>query len=373
MVTIKVGDIFTSEMSVLVNTVNCVGIMGKGIALIFRKRYPELFEDYETRCERNEVKPGVPYLYENILLGYKVINFPTKAHWRASTRIADIERGLEHFCANYKEWGIESVAFPPLGCGNGGLKWEVVGPLMYSRLKTLDIDIEIFAPHGTSANHLKHEFLNGEELMLADKGEKLARLRDEWVVIAEIVYRIEELTGKGVKQPGFQTICYLATALGIDTGLRFKRSSYRAESRELKEMINVLSNRNWLLEERRGLQFLYRPGLAYRADGRRKSPNAIVPFEAKIRKIAQLFRAPLSSLESELIAATIFHIQRLKQNAPDSTVTRKSLINAVCSEKIMLQKPENRTKVEAVVQKLQAAQWIRLADESASEDAEQKS
>lgn len=363
MVVIKVGDMFKSEMSVLVNTVNCVGVMGKGIALIFRKRFPELFEDYEARCEREEVKPGVPYLYENIILGYKVINFPTKSHWRASTRVADIERGLEHFCANYKEWGIESVAFPPLGCGNGGLKWSSVGPMMYSRLKGLDIPVEIYAPHGTIANQLKDEFLAGEELLLSDRGEQLARLRDEWVVIAEVVHRIEELTGKGIKQPAFHTICYLATALGVDTGLRFKRSSYRPEARELQEMINVLANRNWLLEERRGLQFIYRSGLGYRADGRRKAPNAIVPFEAKIQKITQLFSEPIPALESELIAATIYSIQRLKQNATGTNVTRSSLVDAVCAHKKSWAHAENKEKVDMIVKKLENQQWIRIEDE----------
>ena len=360
MIKILIGDLFKSEMQVLVNTVNCEGVMGKGIALIFKKRYHEMFEDYEARCERNEVKPGVPFLYENPILGYKVINFPTKKHWRASTRVADIERGLEHFKANYQEWGIKSAAFPPLGCGNGGLRWSTVGPLMYTRLSKLDMPIEIYAPHGTPAEQLSDSFLSGGELKFADRGVQLAQLRDEWVAITEIIHRIESASGKAVTRAAFHTICYLATALGMDVGLRFKASSYLPETRELREMINVLANRNWLLEERRGTQFVYRSGLDYRKSERSKLPKAVWRFEKKIEKITQLFEKPSSVMEAELIAAVIFHIQCMRKDPTVKVVSFDNLRNHICEIKKAWQKPEASLKVEATIINLQERNWIKI-------------
>jgi len=90
---ILVGDILKSKAQTLINTVNCVGIMGKGIALEFKKRFPEMFEDYVEKCERKEVKPGLPYLYRS-LFPTQILNFPTKDHWKSVSRISDIELGL---------------------------------------------------------------------------------------------------------------------------------------------------------------------------------------------------------------------------------------------------------------------------------------
>jgi len=155
---ILIGDIFKSQSQTIINTVNCVGIMGKGIAAEFKKRYPEMFEDYATQCKRGEVKPGVPYLYST-LFPPQIINFPTKSHWRAASRIEDIEKGLKLLISKYKEWGIESLAVPPLGCGNGQLLWETVGPLIYKYLNVLDIPIKLYAPHGTPSTQLTKQFL----------------------------------------------------------------------------------------------------------------------------------------------------------------------------------------------------------------------
>jgi len=93
---ILIGDILQSKAQTLINTVNCVGIMGKGIALEFKKRFPEMFEDYAQRCTRKEVRPGVPYLYKTPFLP-QIINFPTKDHWKNVSRIADIERGFRYY------------------------------------------------------------------------------------------------------------------------------------------------------------------------------------------------------------------------------------------------------------------------------------
>lgn len=141
---VKTGDLLASKMQALVNTVNCVGIMGKGIAFSFKKRYPEMFHDYEKLCRAKKVKLGEPYIYR---IGERlIINFPTKNHWKNNSKLADIEAGLKYLVEHVKEWGVESMAIPPLGCGNGGLNWEDVSPLISKYLTPLKIPLEIYEP-----------------------------------------------------------------------------------------------------------------------------------------------------------------------------------------------------------------------------------
>jgi hypothetical protein len=106
------GDLFQARAQSLANAINCVGVMGKGIALEFKKRFPIVYEDYLERCKRDEVKLGRPYLYRNPQPPH-VLNFPTKDHWRSASRLNDIVSGLEYLEAHYREWGITSLASRP--------------------------------------------------------------------------------------------------------------------------------------------------------------------------------------------------------------------------------------------------------------------
>lgn len=143
MITYTTGDIFTSHMQVLVNPVNTVGVMGKGLAKQFKIRFPLMFEAYKVACDSQDLAIGRLHLYQAD--DKWVLNFPTKAHWRAQSRLEYIEAGLERFIKIYREEGIHSIAFPMLGCGLGGLDWEIeVKPLMERYLKDLDIPIEIY-------------------------------------------------------------------------------------------------------------------------------------------------------------------------------------------------------------------------------------
>jgi len=157
-VIVRTGNLFDSKAQALVNPVNCVGVMGKGLAKEFKIRFPEMFRDYADRCRRNEVFPGRPYLYRD-LRGTFIVNFPTKNHWKSASRIEDIRDGLLYFIGRYEEWGILSAAFPALGCGNGGLEWDTVGPLMFQLLSQAKIPIEIYAPFGTPEYKLTYPFL----------------------------------------------------------------------------------------------------------------------------------------------------------------------------------------------------------------------
>lgn len=143
----RTGDLFDSTEQTLVNTVNCVGVMGKGIALEFKKRFPAMYKDYVLRCKlpaghKEKLVVGKPYVFEG--QGRLVLNFPTKDHWRYPSKIEWIERGLEYFAEHYETWGISSIAFPRLGCENGGLDWDSqVKPVMMRKLLTVAIPVVI--------------------------------------------------------------------------------------------------------------------------------------------------------------------------------------------------------------------------------------
>jgi O-acetyl-ADP-ribose deacetylase (regulator of RNase III) len=138
------GNLFDSKAQTLVNTVNCVGVMGKGVALAFKERFPAMFEHYRDLCERGEIQPGVLTLYTDTVPW--VINFPTKRHWRGRSRLDDIEAGLIILARRYREWRVESLAMPALGCGQGGLNWSEVRPLIERHLGNMDFDIEVYEP-----------------------------------------------------------------------------------------------------------------------------------------------------------------------------------------------------------------------------------
>ncbi len=143
MLTYVVGDLFQSPSHVLVNTVNTVGVMGKGIAKTFKMIYPEMFEKYRRLCEAKKLTVGKVWLYKTP--NKWILNFPTKTTWRQPSRMEYIESGLSAFVRGYAERGITSIAFPALGCGNGELSWnDQVRPLMEKYLRPLPIDIFIY-------------------------------------------------------------------------------------------------------------------------------------------------------------------------------------------------------------------------------------
>lgn len=134
-------NLLDSNAQTLVNTVNCVGVMGKGIAAEFKQRYPEMFKAYRRICDSGALEPGKLWLWQGP--DHWVLNFPTKKHWRHPSKLEWIEAGLEKFVAEYSRRGITDISFPRLGCGNGGLKWDDVRPVMEHYLAALPITVYI--------------------------------------------------------------------------------------------------------------------------------------------------------------------------------------------------------------------------------------
>ncbi len=145
MITFLQGNLFDTNAQVITNTINCVGVMGKGVALEFKRRYPEMFNDYKKRCSTESIQPGELYLWEDESV--QILNFSTKKHWKGSSKLEYIETGLRYLAANYAELGIHSIAMPPLGCGNGGLDWNIVKQMMIDLLGQItDLEVYVYQP-----------------------------------------------------------------------------------------------------------------------------------------------------------------------------------------------------------------------------------
>jgi O-acetyl-ADP-ribose deacetylase (regulator of RNase III) len=149
MIELTQGDILQSEADALVNTVNCVGVMGRGLALQFKRAFPANFAAYAAACKRAEVRPGSMHIVETGQLTNPrfIVNFPTKRHWKDRSRIADIDAGLDALIADVKRLGIKSIAVPPLGCGLGGLDWADVRPRIERSFAALpDVRVLVYEP-----------------------------------------------------------------------------------------------------------------------------------------------------------------------------------------------------------------------------------
>lgn len=188
------GNIFNSKAQTIVNTVNCVGVMGKGIALVFKLRYPKMFDEYAGLCKKHMISPGKLWIYKGEPEAPWVLNFPTKFHWKYPSKIEYIESGLQKFVDTYKEKGITSIAFPMLGTHNGGLDKEEVRSLMERYLNKCDIPIEIYDYDPSAPDDLFDEF------------------KSKWITIPK--GQLKDITGiRAQKQ--IDTIDYAVNSAGI--------------------------------------------------------------------------------------------------------------------------------------------------------------
>ena len=195
MIETTTGDILTADAEALVNTVNCVGIMGRGIALQFRKAFPGNFKAYEAVCKRHELQPGQMFVFETGQLTNPryIINFPTKRHWKGKSQLVDIESGLKALVEEVRRLGIHSIAIPPLGCGQGGLDWAEVRPRIEQALQTVpDVRVLLFSPTGAPASVVSTssspvtKMTEGRAALVGLMQRYLAGLMDPFISLLEV-------------------------------------------------------------------------------------------------------------------------------------------------------------------------------------------
>jgi len=369
---ILVGDILQSKAQTLINTVNCVGIMGKGIAQEFKNRFPEMFDDYAERCERKEVKPGVPYLYKT-LFPPQIINFPTKDHWKSVSRITDIEHGMQLLLSQYKEWGITSLAIPPLGCGNGQLEWKAVGPLIYRYASQMDIPVELYAPYGTPPRELTTEFLSQTSPAAHHKNGRTVQsaINPAWVALVDILHRIEAQpyhwpTGRTI----FQKLAYVATRQGLPTGFEYQKGSFGPFSRDLKNAETKLINNNLLQEERCGQMFLVKSGPNFDRV-RKDSQVSLDKWLPIIDKITDLFMR-VNTDQAEVIATVMFAADALKMEKR-SVPTETEVLDAVLQWKQKRRPPLDEAAVASTIRNLGMLRWLDVKPDAALPVPEEES
>lgn len=359
MVKVLVGqNMFESNAQTLVNTVNTVGVMGKGIALEFKRRFPEMYHDYVARCQTGTVKLGEPYVYSKSRPW--IINFPTKDHWRSVSRIGDIVQGLKYLHEHYRSWGVESMAVPPLGCGSGQLEWRVVGRTLYRWLKRFEIPVELYAPYGTPNEEVQLRFLEQEG---PDAPAPTSYLEPGWVALVEILARIRsEPHHWPVGRVGFQKLAYFATLIGIPTRLEYKRAGFGPFAPDLKRAATRLVNNGLIREERLGKLFAVEPGPTFK-DARRAYASQLGKWNDEISKVTDLLLR-IQPKHAE-VAATVAFAARSLRDRLGRNPTELEVYDEVLTWKRRRRPPIPESDVALAIRGLSMLGWL---DAEASND-----
>ena len=232
MIEYKMGNILTEDAEAIVNTVNCVGVMGRGIALQFKKAYPENFKNYAAACKLDEVKPGRMFVHDlgGLTNPRYIINFPTKRHWRGKSRVEDIESGLQALVNEIREREIQSIAIPPLGSGLGGLEWADVKSRIELALSSMnDVRIIVLEPNGTPAadNIVRNlevpNMTPGRAALVELIHRYLAGLLDPFVTLIEV-----------------HKLMYFMQEAGEPLRLKYKKAAYGPYAENLRHVLNAV-------------------------------------------------------------------------------------------------------------------------------------
>lgn len=229
MINYTTGDILKADAEAIVNTVNCVGIMGRGIALQFKNAFPDNFKAYKVACDQDEVQPGKMFVFETQTFTNPkfIINFPTKRHWRGKSRMEDIDSGLEALVAEIRERGIRSIAIPPLGSGLGGLNWPEVRVRIEEALHGInDLDVIVYEPNSAPVATQSREVPNmtaGRAALVVLMHRYLAGLMDPFVTLIEV-----------------QKLMYFMQAAGAPLRLNYVKHHYGPYADNLRHVLTKI-------------------------------------------------------------------------------------------------------------------------------------
>ncbi len=232
MIEYKTGDIFDEDVEALVNTVNCVGVMGRGVALQFKRAFPANFTAYAERCKSGEMRPGQVFVFETKNLGNPryIVNFPTKRHWRGKSRMDDIESGLESLVSEIKTRGIQSTALPALGSGLGGLDWRQVRSKLAAALEPLEgVRVVIFEPGG------------GPKDLRANRSSEVPAMTPGRAVLVALMDRyIRVLLDPYITLLEVHKLMYFMQVSGEPLRLQFVKGTYGPYAQNLRHVLSVV-------------------------------------------------------------------------------------------------------------------------------------
>ncbi len=337
------GNILRADAEALVNTVNCVGVMGKGIALQFKKAFPENFKAYEAACRHNEVKPGCMFVFATgqMFSPRYIINFPTKRHWRGKSRYEDIEAGLRALVKEVKNRKIRSIAIPPLGSGLGGLQWGRVRPMIEKAFGPLpEVQVKLFEPKGSP---------DAKEMPVGTAKPRITIARALFIKLMQqytrFAYRLTLLE--------IQKLAYFLQESGLDLRLRYVKHFYGPYAHNLNKALEVLEGhfiRGYGDTQKPDVEIDLLPGANEKADlFLRQHPEAIENLD-KVADLVDGFETPYGM---ELLSSV--HWSAVHDNEASDAESAVAAMAQWNDRKRRLFKPDH---IWVAWDRLQAEGWI---------------
>ncbi|NUM77961.1 macro domain-containing protein [candidate division KSB1 bacterium] len=346
MIKIARGNIVEADAEALVNTVNCVGYMGKGIALQFKQAFPKNFEAYAKACRAQNVKPGEMFVFETgQLLGPKyIINFPTKRHWRGKSRLEDIESGLHALVQTVKKLNIKTIAVPPLGCGLGGLQWSVVEPMIRKAFAEVpEVDLLLYAPHG-SPHPAKMPVRTPRPAMTAARA-MLIKLMAQYL---ELSYRMTLLE--------IQKLAYFLQEAGEPLQLRYHAGHYGPYAANLNKVLERLEGhfiRGYGDQQKPDAEIRLLPGAVRAAEEFLKDHGESRERLARVAEVIEGFETPYGV---ELLATVHWATRYAEPPATDES----SAISAVSNWNERKRQTFKEPHIRVAWQRLAKQGWLSI-------------
>jgi O-acetyl-ADP-ribose deacetylase (regulator of RNase III) len=338
------GNLLRADAEAIVNTVNCVGVMGKGVALQFKQAFPEMARTYEEACKRGEVQPGRMLVWSTGELQNPryVINFPTKRHWIGKSSYKDIEAGLAALVVEVERLGIKSIALPPLGCGNGGLNWAKVRPMIVEAFETIpEVLVLLFSPAGAPPT---------ESRVIKTKKPDLTRPRALFLLAMDrysvLAYETSQLE--------IQKLAYFLQEAGERLRLRFSAQRYGPYAENLNKVLETLEGHyisGFDGERSPDKALTLKPGAVEEARARLSDDDEARSRLSRVSDLIEGFETPYGM---ELLSSVHFVAWHAEPRARSSTEA-VTAVHDWSDRKMTLMQPEHIT---LAWDRLGSLQWI---------------
>lgn len=343
MIQITKGNLLESDAEALVNTVNCVGVMGKGIALQFKQKFPDNFAAYERACRHKEVQTGQMFTMPTgrLINPRFIINFPTKKHWKSQSRIEDIEAGLQTLVEEVKKLGVQSIAVPPLGCGNGGLNWNEVRPLIEAAFSQLpDVQVALYAPESRPKS---------ESMPVGTIKKELTRAR---ALLIRLIARYKE-QGYPLTKLEIQKLAYFLQEAGEPLNLRYVKDNFGPYADNLNHVLLQLEG-HYI----RGYGDRQSQSAIQLMPGAEATATAFLAEEAEVKarleKVSQLIEGFETPYGLELLATVHWVVQNNAEAEADPQIAINN-VQAWSARKERLFIPAH---IQKAWQRLREKQWF---------------
>lgn len=349
MIEYRQGNLIKAEAEALVNTVNCVGIMGKGIALQFKQAFPENFKQYEKACKLEQVQIGRMFTVttNNLFYPRYIINFPTKQHWKAKSRLEDIEKGLKALIDEINFLNIHSIAVPPLGCGNGGLNWDEVRPLIEKAFEAVpDVKLLLYTPESA---------IQTDKMPIATEKPEMTVGRALLIKLIDL-YRTSMMDYR-LSKLEIQKLAYFLQVAGEPLRLRYVKEQFGPYANNLNHVLQRLEG-HYI----RGYGDRNTSAEIYLVDGAVETANLALQntqeAQEHLDKVARLIEGYETPYGMELLA-TVHWV------ASEESEGAKNLEEAITKVHEWSERKRNAFKVEHIKrawERLQAENWLPISE-----------